>query len=295
VASVLLAVAGVSALRKAGGSPVAADATLVDPALAAPPVPAGYPQPAYAVPPQPSALEDLGLIPTGSPLVIPALLAALGAFALGPALIYAAALPDYTPYLTGCGKLPEPNDKNHALVKVTGTRPKEQALLLVDPLCPTCKNLHERLVSEDIFEKLDAQVAIFPLDNACNWMLDRPLHPGACELAKAFLCSEPAGKARLVLDWSYANQEELAALGKAGKDQLRAKIRGRFPDLDSCIDAKETKARLDKVLHFAVDNKIQISTPQLFLGSSYNRVCDEDTDLGLRYTLGIMAPNLEQP
>ncbi|MCU0656321.1 MAG: hypothetical protein MUF64_14040 [Polyangiaceae bacterium] len=295
VASLLLAVAGLSALRKAGGSPVAADATLIDPALAAPQVPAGYPQPAYAVPPQPSTLEDLGLIPTGSPLVIPALLAALGAFALGPALIYAAALPDYTPYLTGCGKLPEPNDKNHALVKVTGTRPKEQALLLVDPLCPTCKNLHERLVSEDIFEKLDAQVAIFPLDNACNWMLDRPLHPGACELAKAFLCGEPAGKARLVLDWSYANQEELAALGKAGKDQLRAKIRGRFPELDSCIDAKETKARLDKVLHFAVDNKIQISTPQLFLGSSYNRVCDEDTDLGLRYTLGIMAPHLEQP
>ena len=49
------------------------------------------------------------------------------------------------------------------------------------------------------------------------------------------------------------------------------------------------------LLRFAVDNKIQISTPQFFLGESYNRVCDEDTDLGLRYTLGIVAPRLEEP
>jgi hypothetical protein len=84
-----------------------------------------------------------------------------------------------------------------------------------------------------------------------------------------------------VLDWSYANQEELAALGKAGKDQLRARVRARFPEVDGCIDSKETKLRLDKVLHFAVDNKIQISTPQIFLGESATRLCDEDTDLGL--------------
>lgn len=302
-ASILLFIAGVSALRKAGGTAISADATLPDPSPfgAAPQktqemTPYGYPEPAYAVPPPvTSPLEALGVVPTGHALVIPALFAVLGLFAACPALVYVSALPDYTPYLTGCGKLPDPTDKNNALVKMTGVRPKEQALLFVDPLCPTCKGFHERLISEGILDKLDARVAIFPLDSECNWMLDRPFHPGACVLAKAFLCGESSGKSRLILDWSYENQEELAALGKAGKDQLRAKVRARFPEVDSCIDSKETKLRLDKVLHFAVDNKVQISTPQLYLGDSYTRVCDEDTDLGLRYTLGIMAPRLQEP
>lgn len=303
-ASILLFIAGVSALRKAGGVPLSADATIPDlhPYGAMPQktqgmTPYGYPEPAYAVPPPPvpSPLEALGGVPTGHVLVIPVLFAALGLFAASPALIYIAALPDYTPYLTGCGKLPEPADKNNVLVKMRGVQAKEQALLVVDPLCPTCKGFHERLISEGVLDHLDARVMIFPLDSECNWMLDRPLHPGACVLAKAFICGESSGKARQILDWSYENQEELAGLGKVGKDQLRAKVRARFPEVDACIDAKETKVRLDKTLLFAVDNKIQISTPQLYIGESATRICDEDTDLGLRYTLGIMAPRLQEP
>jgi uncharacterized membrane protein len=299
-ASVLLFVAGVIALRKAGGTPVSAEDTLPDPSPfgATPP---GYPEPAYAVPSEPvppsvlTSLAALGAVPTGHALVPPGMLATLGAFALAPALVYVAALPDYRPHLASCGKLADPTDKHSALVKMTGTHPREQALLLVDPLCPTCKSVHERLAAEGVLESLDARVAIFPLDSECNWMLDRPLHPGACVLARAFLCGEPAGKARLILDWSYAHQEELAALGKAGKEQLAARVRAQFPEVDACLDARETRKRLDHVLHFAVDNKIQISTPQIFLGASYTRVCDEDTDLGLRYTLGVLAPRLAEP
>lgn len=303
-ASILLAISGVIALLKAGGKAIPADSTIPDPAPfgAASPqatqamTPHGYPEPAYAVPPPPTplaALTAMSPVPVGGFLIIPALFVALGVFAACPALVYAASLPDYKPYLTGCGKLPEPNDKANALVKMPGTRPIEPALFFVDPLCPTCKGFHERLTTEGILDKLDARVAIFPLDSECNWMLDRALHPGACVLAKAFLCGESQGKSRQILDWSYANQEELAGLGKAGKDQLRAKVRGRFPEVDACIDSKETKQRLDKVLHFAVDNKVPISTPQFFLGDT--RVCDEDTDLGLRYTIGIMAPRLNEP
>lgn len=273
-----------------------ADATVVDAqpygstqAMA----PLGYPTPAYAVPTVAGVSEEPPVAPTGGFLIIPAMLAALGLFALTPALVYAAALPDYTPYLNGCGKLGDGTDKAGALVKMPGTRPVQPALLFVDPLCPTCKGFHERLASEGILDKLDARVAIFPLDSECNWMLDRALHPGACVLAKAFLCAEPQGKARQVLDWSYSHQEELAGLGKAGKDVLRNKVRAQYPELDACIDTKETKMRLDKVLHFAVDNKVPISTPQFFVGDT--RVCDEDTDLGLRYTLGILAPRLNEP
>jgi uncharacterized membrane protein len=310
-ASGLLAAAGVLALLNAGGKLAAgglgkggAEDTLVD---AQPPygqpVPPGYPEPAYAMPAPPPPLrapggsgdEPGGLIPVGGFLVIPALLAVLGAFSAAPAAVYIAALPDYSTYLGGCGTLAEQTEKHNALVKLPTSSPVQPALMLVDPLCPTCKAFHDRLVSEGIFERLDVTVAIFPLDNDCNWMLDRALHPGACVLAKAFLCADKPGgsEAKAVLEWSYANQEELTAAGKSGKDVLRARVKERFPDVDACIDAKETKQRLDHVLHFAIANKVQISTPQLFLGEK--RVCDEDTDLGLRYTVGQIAPQVNQP
>jgi hypothetical protein len=118
-------------------------------------------------------------------------------------------------------------------------------------------------------------------------MLDRPLHPGACVLAKAVLCG--GNRARDVLEWSYANQSELTSAGKAGKELVRAQVRSKFPEIDACIDSKETKQRLDHILHWAVDNKIAVSTPQLYLNDL--RVCDEDTDLGLRFTMGQLAPD----
>ena len=58
----------------------------------------------------------------------------------------------------------------------------------------------------------------------------------------------------------------------------------------SCIDAPATKLKLNHELHFAADNAIPVSTPQMYLGDL--KVCDEDTDLGLRYTLGQLAPEV---
>jgi hypothetical protein len=57
-----------------------------------------------------------------------------------------------------------------------------------------------------------------------------------------------------------------------------------------CIDDRRTLVRLNKNLHFAVANAIPVSTPQMYLGQ--RRVCDEDTDLGLRYTLSRLAPEV---
>ena len=68
-------------------------------------------------------------------------------------------------------------------------------------------------------------------------------------------------------------------------------MRDRFgAEVDSCIDAKTTKIRLNNVLQYAVSNHVPVSTPQLYLGEQ--RICDEDTDLGLRYTLGQLAPEV---
>ncbi|MDF3069533.1 MAG: putative rane protein [Polyangiaceae bacterium] len=221
--------------------------------------------------------------------LVAAWLVALGATTLVPAVVYAATAPDQRPYITQCGELKQTKIKGDSPVKIHGTRPVQPTMLFEDPLCPTCKAFHDRLVTENIIEKLDIDLVLFPLDSECNWMLDRPLHPGACIVSKAVLCGE--GNSRQVLEWAYAEQEYLARAGKAGEGVLRAAIKQRWGEgLLRCVDDKKTDVRLNNHLHFASENNIPVSTPQMYLGK--RRVCDEDTDLGLRFTLSQLAPEV---
>jgi uncharacterized membrane protein len=221
--------------------------------------------------------------------LIPAWLVALGVTTLAPAVVYAASVPDERPYITQCGELKQTKIKGDSTVKIHGTRPVQPTMLFEDPLCPTCKAFHDRLVSENIIEKLEIELVLFPLDSECNWMLDQPLHPGACIVSKAVLCGE--GNARQVLEWAYAEQEYLTRAGKAGEGVLRAAIKQRWGEsLLRCVDDKKTDVRLNNHLHFASENNIPVSTPQMYLGK--RRVCDEDTDLGLRFTLAQLAPEV---
>jgi len=216
-------------------------------------------------------------------------LISLATISLVPALVYAASAPDERPYLSKCGELKQPKMKNDELVKIATTHPLQPTLLFEDPLCPTCKAFHERLVAENIIEKLDINLALFPLDNECNWMLDTALHPGACIVSKAVLCG--GSNARAVLEWAYEEQEYLSRAGKNGPDVLRAAIKQKWGEtMLKCVDDRKTDVRLNNHLHFASDNNIPVSTPQMYLGS--HRVCDEDTDLGLRFTLGQLAPEV---
>ncbi len=217
-------------------------------------------------------------------------LALLGAAAVTPALVYVSALPDYRPLLGQCGKVAAVTEQHNALLKIATAHPTRAVLLFEDPLCPTCKAFHERIVDEGIFERLDVTMAMFPLDAECNWMLDRSLHPGACVVAKAVLCGGNE-RARAILEWAFDDQDELSALGKQGAAALASKIGARWgPDISACLERPQTATRLNQQLHFAANNHIAVSTPQMFLGD--RRICDEDTDLGLRYTFAQLAPEV---
>jgi uncharacterized membrane protein len=226
-----------------------------------------------------------------SPLLALGWLAALGLVTLVPAAVYAASAPDQRPYLSQCGELKQPKMKGSDPVKMRGARAVRPALFFEDPLCPTCKAFHERLAAEDVLEKLDSELVLFPLDSECNWMLDRALHPGACLVSKAVLCG--GDQARQVLEWAYAEQAYLTRAGKAGPNVMRAAIKQRWGEqMLRCVDDRKTDVRLNQHLHFASDNSIPVSTPQMYLGTK--RVCDEDTDLGLRFTLRELAPEVLQ-
>jgi len=120
-------------------------------------------------------------------------------------------------------------------------------------------------------------------------MLTAPLHPGACTLSKAVICG--GDQARQVLEWAYDQQDDLVKVAKGGDAELRRVIAKRWGAAAStCLDAPATKLKLNQQLHFAADNSIPVSTPQMYLGD--RKVCDEDTDLGLRYTLTQLAPEV---
>jgi hypothetical protein len=198
-------------------------------------------------------------------------------------------VPDHRPYLKSCGKLEKPVEAHNALIRMKTPSSVRQATLFEDPLCPTCRAFHQRMIAEGAFDRLDVQMALFPLDSDCNWMLTTPLHPGACTVSKAVICG--ADQSRQVLEWAYDQQDELVSAAKSGDAHLRALIGRKWgPQLLSCIDAPATKLKLNHQLHFAADNAIPVSTPQMYLGDQ--KVCDEDTDLGLRYTLHQLAPEV---
>jgi len=230
--------------------------------------------------------------PSGQPMVAVFWLVALAVLTLLPTLVYAASAPDQRPYLGKCGELKKPEEPSGALVKFRGARAVQRALLFEDPLCPTCKALHERLIGEGVLDRLDVTLSLFPLDNTCNWMLsDQSLHPGACVVARAVICAK--GQELQMLEWAFAEQTSLTAAGKSGETALKARIQQRWGKaLVDCTDSRDAKATLNKHLHFAAENNVPVSTPQVFLGKQ--RLCDEDTDLGLRFTLKQLAPEVLQ-
>src|SRR5690606_8384430 len=144
----------------------------------------------------------------------------------------------------------KPKENHNALLNL-GTG-KYHATSFEDPLCPTCKSLHDRLSRAGVLDRLSLDLALFPLDNECNWMLDQPLHPGACRVSRAVLCAKTP---QLMMDWVYENQEQLAEAGKHGNDHLDRVLQAKWgKSLTNCMDSKDTTQRLNHHLHFAVDN-----------------------------------------
>ncbi len=234
----------------------------------------------------------------GRLVLVPGWLALLAAAALTPPLAYAKSVPNHDEKIAACGKIPKPiTGKSTAGMKASLTRTVSSATrtpvtLMIDPLCPSCRALHRRLDTEGFLEQMDTTMVLFPLDSSCNWMVTRDVHPGACQIAKAMLCAEPKNQAVQVLEWAYDQQELLISTAKMqGASAIDGYIEGSFPGLGACMKEKATSKKLEDMLRFAVDNQLPVSTPQLFLGDVH--VCDEDTDMGLVYSLHKLAPQLK--
>jgi uncharacterized membrane protein len=205
-------------------------------------------------------------------------------------LVFAPA-PDVQKAMVGCGSLVSADDPNSVMLPLA-TGSGEPAIEVLDPLCPACKAFDERLGASSLHRRLNLRAVLFPLDSACNWMVTQALHPGACAVSEAMLCAaglsgtkdEKATQA--VLQWAFTHQEQLRELAAKDENALRAKIESAFPKVKGCLGGTQVKSKLTKSLRWAVSNAIPVLTPQLFVGNS--RMCDEDSDLGLEFTLNKM-------
>jgi uncharacterized membrane protein len=206
------------------------------------------------------------------------------AFVFVPVLLFLALKPAYTETIGQCGELLHPEDRYGVRVKVSGPPNGVPAIEVLDPLCPACKALSQRLAASGLGERLDRELLLFPLDKECNWMVSESLHPGACVVSEAVLCG--GVRSGEVLQWAFDHQEELRELGR-DPERVYARIRQRFPELADCLGKPAVRSRLNRSLRWAVANSLPVVTPQLFVRGQ--KVCDEDTDIGLDYVLSRMV------
>jgi uncharacterized membrane protein len=201
-------------------------------------------------------------------------------FVLLPVTTYAISAPDFEHFVGSCGQLAHRDDQ--VLVPIGPQGRPTNMIEVLDPLCPSCRGFETRFSGLEVESQISRKALLFPLDNACNWMISDAIHPGACAISEAMLCANE--RADQVLAWAFANQEDIVSAArsdpKAGAARMAA---AKFPDLASCIGSSQARAKLNLSLRSAVKNRLQVLTPQVFIEGL--RLCDEDTDLGLDYAL----------
>jgi hypothetical protein len=122
-------------------------------------------------------------------------------------------------------------------------------------------------------------------------MVSSAMHPGSCAVSMAVLCA--GDRAQDVIEWAFAEQKTIREQTAADKGAAARIVEARFPELKSCMASSVTKTRLQQSLRWAVRNQVPVLTPQ-FYGDG-KRLCDEDTDLGLEYTLARMLKGSASP
>lgn len=202
-------------------------------------------------------------------------------FVFVPGLTYASVAPDFTDYIGNCGKLETPQDPYGLRLPLGESGRELEMLEVLDPLCSACKGFEERFSAMEVRHEVSRSALLFPLDTECNWMLGESIHPGACAVSEAMICAGDG--AQEVLHWAFEHQSEVMDATRADPKAAARMVSEQFPKLASCIGSPATRAKLNHSLRWAVDNELQILTPQVYVRGL--RLCDGDTDLGLDYAL----------
>lgn len=122
--------------------------------------------------------------------------------------------------------------------------------------CPACKALSAMMpqILARYGGKVDIQYYYYPLDNACNPNMDRPLHQQACRAAYVTTCM-PLDQFGTIHDEIFHNQENISSF----LDDMIKKNK-----LESCISDQKTKEKVVSLINAATPFNIS-STPTFLL------------------------------
>ena len=130
------------------------------------------------------------------------------------------------------------------------------AVLFSDYECPFCALAHDEL-RETLRRRPDIQVVRrnFPLDQACNPIMKRPMHLRACELARAAICADDQGQLEAMDDALFASQKAPVPV-----EELAARLKLDLGRFKACLGSPATEARLASDIEAGMKAKLR-STP----------------------------------
>jgi protein-disulfide isomerase len=139
--------------------------------------------------------------------------------------------------------------------------PAAGAIVYSDYECPYCLVAHGELKAA-LRLRPDIKVVKrhFPLDQACNPIIKRPMHQNACEYARAAICAEAQGHFEAMDDALFENQR-----GRRPVDELARGLGLDIIKFDACLAAPETAARLQADVAAAIKDDIK-ATPTYVVG-----------------------------
>ncbi len=138
-----------------------------------------------------------------------------------------------------------------------------EILVFSDYACPFCAKAHED--TEAALARNPGVRVVhrhFPLDPACNPLVKRAIHPGACVLARAAICAEAQGKEREMSTALFRNQE-----ARRPVESLASELGLDLAVFRTCITAPETEKRLAADVAEGIARGIKV-TPSFVVGGA---------------------------
>jgi protein-disulfide isomerase len=217
-----------------------------------------------------------------------------------PALMLALAYVLY-PRIYDTGACPGEKDEDLCTEPSTYGNPSARVKIVEysDYECPFCGMTHFNL--RKAVETYPGDVALvhvnFPLDMACNDLLDQPFHDSACEAARASVCAQRQGRFWEYNDYLFTHQRQIGRI-----PHLRiAKSLGLDTDaFEACMSdptsLADVKADIEKAKKTEFVRNGQIGTPIIMINGKghMGAIHWEDLDRYLTQSFGL-APHEEAP
>ncbi|MDH5716819.1 MAG: thioredoxin domain-containing protein [Spirochaetia bacterium] len=152
-----------------------------------------------------------------------------------------------------------------------------------DYLCPYCSDVSNQLLEFAKTNKNSVKMVFmnFPLDQKCNKMVSKDIHPGACELSYAAYCANDQQKFidfheklfELQMYYNVVTHEKILKLVESMKlDKTK---------FNTCMTSEKTAKFITNQINIAEKNNIEF-TPTVFInGKKLKTIPDNHTLTGL--------------